>query len=563
MRRDVSGMLLLVALVGIAGDAVGDPGDAAQGRRLYQEGITAAGHPVEATLQGDVAVSGAQFSCAGCHRPSGMGSSEGGVYVPPITAQHLFAGREMNKALRNERFKELFMEAQPHGFWSNVRMPRTRPAYDADLLRRAVVDGLDASGRPLAPIMPRFRLGDEDVRNLEAYLRQLSDGWDPGVSKTHVHLATVVAQGVAPKRRDAFLSTARAYVDWMNRDTTNDLSRGNFSPYYRTEFRDAYRQWTLHVWELRGARDTWPEQLAAYYREQPVFAVVSGLVPGPWQPVAQFCDRHAVPCLFPNTRLPDTGDGGHGYTLHFNRGLELEGQALAGWLARNPGATRRVIQIHVADPMGRVPAGALASAAGDGSTKLQVQTREVDAAELGKAIRTAAAEAGLDTLVIWPGKAGAEAVAAINASTSVAKRIVLSSTALEDVQRDLAPALSGTVRVVSPYETDAVPHPRRYRVRAWMRSRRLAISDWRMQSQTFYAFTVLQYGLEHLLTDFHRDYLVEIIEHEAENDLNPGIFPSLALGPGQRFASKGAYVVQLQDDRRRGFRPDGEWIVPD
>jgi hypothetical protein len=55
---------------------------------------------------------------------------------------------------------------------------------------------------------------------------------------------------------------------------------------------------------------------------------------------------------------------------------------------------------------------------------------------------------------------------------------------------------------------------------------------------------------------------VESFEHEAENALNPGVYPRLALGPGQRFASKGCYVVRLADGSPGGIEAVGGWIVP-
>ena len=95
-----------------------------------------------------------------------------------------------------------------------------------------------------------------------------------------------------------------------------------------------------------------------------------------------------------------------------------------------------------------------------------------------------------------------------------------------------------------------------------MHSRRLKVTHPRLQYQTYYALTLVQYGLVHLLADFHRDYLIELIEHEAENRLNPGTHPSLALGPGQRLASKGVYIVTLDPSVKGGFKALSEWIVP-
>jgi hypothetical protein len=132
---------------------------------------------------------------------------------------------------------------------------------------------------------------------------------------------------------------------------------------------------------------------------------------------------------------------------------------------------------------------------------------------------------------------------------------------LEQQPVALPAALKERLYFVYPYELPDAYHPRTFRVRGWMRSRRLTLNYPRLQMNTYYALTTVQYGLDHIVDQFSRDHLLEFIEHEAENSLNPGTFPRLSLGPGQRFASKGAYVVQIKADANE-IEPSSEWIVP-
>jgi hypothetical protein len=549
--------------VGLAACAVftascfGD-GDFTLGKRLYEQGIGADGQPIAIIAQGDVAASGVQLNCAGCHRPSGFGSSEGGNYVPPITGPLLYQPRQLD---RNRLFKELFQESQPPQFWAQVRRPRMRPAYTDKSLIRVIREGIDPSGRSLDALMPRYVLSDDDAAHLVAYLKGLSVRPDPGVDRQIIHLGTVVSDDVDPAAREAMLATMRAFFQWMNTDTAGDMRHPNFSPNYRSDFLSAYRTWKLHVWTLHGPPESWTAQLDAAYRAQPVFAVVSGLVRGPWTPVATFCNQRRLPCVFPNTELPDPhGEGG--YSLYFSRGLELEAEALVAFLGKQNAPPGAVVQLAHCGPYGAAPAAALALELRRNSAESRLSThRFADPSGLA-ALLDALAVTPPDVLVIWPGPLEDAAVQALNQSRPAVARIVLPSGALASAATGLDSTVAERTLLTYPYGLPSVIHPRAFRVRSWLGSRGLAISHPTLQFQTYYALTLLQYGLGHLLDDFFRDYLVEIIEHEAENALNPGVYPKLALGPAQRFASKGAFVVCLDPQAKGGIRAVSDWIVP-
>jgi hypothetical protein len=559
--RTISGALRAAALglvVALAPglSVAGQAGDADLGRKLYWEGIGADGTPIRGVTQGDVEVTGAQFSCVSCHRPSGFGTSEGGNYMPPIIGEVLFNPRTPD---RNRNFKELYQEVQPPGFWARVRQPRMRPAYDSDSLARALRDGVDAGGHEFDPIMPRYDLSDADVANLAAFLRTLSDEISPGVDARDIHFATIIGPEADPEAADAMLRTMELFFGWMNKDTEGDTHNPTFSPNYRSNFISAYRYWQLHVWRLEGPPETWRAQLEAKYAEQPVFATVSGLVEGPWDEIGAFCDAHRLPCIFPNTELPTPGEGRYGYSVFFNRGLALEAEALGLHLGDQPTAPARVVQIHGPGPEGERPAHAFAETMARVLPEVPVETLAyADAAGLRAALAQAQ---GADVLALWPQDIDA-ALAVLAEAAPGAARVYLPSAAKDSANRMLSPEALARTRLVWPYDKPDGYHPRKFRVRGWMHSRRLEVSHPRIQLQTYYALTMAQFSLLHMIDDFYRDYMLEIIEHQAENELNPGTHPELALGPGQRFASKGAFIAELAPDTRLGYRVVSDWIVP-
>jgi hypothetical protein len=140
------------------------------------------------------------------------------------------------------------------------------------------------------------------------------------------------------------------------------------------------------------------------------------------------------------------------------------------------------------------------------------------------------------------------------------------------------------------------------RFRSWLASRQIAEIDERMQSEVFFAVNFLAATVDGMLNNLHPDYLIERAEaslamrelmqvQEEVQALQMGgggrqpaqaaraatpasaagvdfalqlsrggttAYPRLSLGPGQRFASKGVYLIKLKP----GAADLPEWIVP-
>ena len=555
---------MTAALISFAPLVAGEPlpaANAGAGRELYWHGTTPTGTPIKASIANDIKVDGSQFSCVNCHRPSGFGGSEGGKYVPPVTGPILFSPRQLN---RNRIYTKLFEESQPTGFAADVRKPRMRPAYTDQTLADALRNGVDPAGRTLDPQMPRYDLGDPDVANLVAYLKTLSAVPSPGVDSEVIHFATVLSDDADPRERDAVMKTITAFVGWMNRATEGYLKRPGFSPNHMSELASAFRNWKFHVWELHGPSETWPEQIRRQYDIQPVFAVVSGLVHGTWSPIGEFCDANQLPCVFPNTELPMIGDAENAYSIYFSRGLTLEGEVLARYLSGQYPRMNRLALVHSTGPYGLTPADAFRRTISSGLPDARIQEFEFsNDKELNAIIRKLASTANkFDALVLWPGGKVDAALTTLGKWRPRIKVIGLPSDALATERPEKLAALARNLLFAYPYELPSAYHPRSFRVRQWMHAQHLDITYPRLQFQTYYAMTMVEFALDQVLDDFFRDYFIEAIEHVAENNLNIGTHPTLALGPGQRFASKGAYIVSVDSKAPGGIRALSNWIVP-
>lgn len=536
------------------------PPDVALGEQIYRLGITSDGSPLRGVTQNDIAFADSGFNCEQCHRRSGFGASEGSTYVLPITGNTLFNPRNFERA---DLFNKLFKESQDPLFWARMRSAYQRPAYDEAALVKAIRDGIDPPGRTLSPLMPRYRLADHEMKALIAYLKQLSTNNDPGVDDKTVYLATIVDSKIKPSDRQAMLSTITTFVEWLNLETQGNLDHPNFSPGYRSDFAKAFRLWQHDVWELPENPEHWQHYLSERYRQQPVFAFVGGMVSGDWGPIHRFCEEHRIPCLFPLTDLPPE-DSDTYYSLYFNQGLRLEAKAIAQYMTQvEPETQRIIVNMHTSERRGSTPAAVLTEKLANDQRVRLINVVIDNNLSLIEQWPLPDDESSLPIdVVIWPGTQTESIANELPAIAARATRIWLPSQMLNQTLLDLDTEIANKLYFAYPYDLPDSYHPRAFRVRAWMNSRRLPIVDQRLQFNTYYALNLLQFGLEHVVDHFSRDYLLEFIEQEAENNLNPGTFPRLSLGPGQRFASKGAYIVQIDDQSDRKIRPVSEWLTP-
>ncbi|HKG15756.1 MAG TPA: c-type cytochrome [Pyrinomonadaceae bacterium] len=535
--------------------------DAALGERIYREGVLPSGKAVRASVQGDVEVEGTQLNCAGCHRRSGFGSTEGAAFVPAVTGTTLYGPRRQNGA---DNFRRLFQEVQPARFRARVREPRPRPAYTDEALAAALREGVDPTGRTLDPLMPRYRLSDAEARHLAAYLKTLSAAPSPGVTRSEIHFAMVVAGDVEPERRRAMLEVMNAYFRWKNAETSHLQERSGRAGPYQKDFFDASREWVLHVWDLNGAPETWPAQLDAYYRGRPVFALLGG-AGGDWRPVHDFCEREEVPCLFPDTDDPVVSPGGF-YSLYLSKGLTVEAEALARYLNEEarPVEPTRVVQVYRDAGGGAVLARALrrglwARAATDLRDRVvganQKLTRDFWKRLLEEERPTA--------LVLWLGVEDLRTFAPDADTTNIVRQLFVSYGLVGDSTQLPADGFRDKIYLTYPFALPSAEVPHVYRVRAWLRSKGVgATREERLQLNTYFALAVAEHSLTRLAGNFFGDYFVESVEQETESTTNPGVFPHMSLGPGQRFASKGCYIVRPSARAQGGLEAASDWLVP-
>jgi hypothetical protein len=545
--RRVASTLALGALLAASGvgadEAPADPDALIEaGRRLYEDGLLPSGEPLKGVRFGALEGFGREVACMLCHQRSGMGLTEGAVPVPPVTAPVLFRNEQPLSLGREPRLAP-GMRLQDWHF-------RTRPPYDDDTLARAIRAGVSPTGHVFNQMMPRYVLSEADMGALLAYLHQLSDRPSPGVTPRVADFATVVAPGVDPAAREAFLGVLRACFAERPPEPP-----GNAAP--------GYQGWRLHLWQLEGPAESWGRQLRDLYDRQSVFALVSGLGQDQWGPVEQFCESNRVPCLFPNVEVPGTPTGG-GYSFYFFKGVLLEAEVAARYLRERRGqlGLGRVVQISRPGGSGARAAAALRAALAD--APLTVEDRPLETTDPASVQSLLAGLGPEDALVLWLREAD---LAALSRARAPAAGMTLVSAVLggQD-QAPLNAAWKRSALLVYPYDPPYRWGLRKaYNLGTWLDQHGLTRTDERLQGNTLAACNLLAEGMVRLRGRFLRDYLVERTENYPTSMGNapaPQAFPRFSIGPGQRFTSKGAYIARFDPDDPSRLERVEDWIVP-
>jgi len=526
-----------------AAEAVPDPQSVSLGKKMYMEGVLPSGELMTATVHGDITLTGEQVVCGACHRRSGMGSSEGQDVVPATIGDILY------QPLRLPTSKPPLP-------------PERRPAYSDETLKRALRDGVGADGEAFSPLMPRYPLSDAELDSLVAYLKSLTTDPDPGVTEKQIHFATVIADSVEPAQRKALVDALNTFVEQKNVETRNESRRAEHAPWHKQWVFGPYRKWVLHVWELQGPEESWPQQLETQYRAQPVFALVSGLVPGSWQPVRDFCEGFEIPCLFPITDLPVIDEQDF-YTVYLSKGMTVEGEAIAQNLFDDGLLKTRVVQVYRAgDARGAVAAAALETAVeARGGQVEDFALTDFDDESVNDFWSSVTDQGRAAVMILWLGEADTQAFWQRLGGDAAAARIYLSTTLYGSDPVQVPASAREQLRFVHPYEMPGKLNRLLLRSTGWLRSRRIyAPAEKQVQANAYFALKMAGGALKGIQGYFDREFLLEGIEHMVDNANYTSVYPRMSLAPEQRFVSKGCYIARLSEDGSLVAVTD--WLIP-
>ena len=503
------------------------------GARLYERGLDQGGRPVVAVREGGAQIAGQDAACTGCHRRSGLGTFEGSLRIPPVAWRLLSRSGSQIAADRT----------LPHVLGYQT----ARPAYTAQTLARALRDGIGADGHALSWIMPRYRITDGDVRALQAHLAQLAADPPAGANSSQLQFALVLTPGLDTATQAAIVAVFEQTFADHNAEVGGAGFGGSGNAGY-----DVLRHWQLDVWRLEGPAEDWPAQLERQRAEHPPFALVGGAGGGDWSVIGDFCEAHRLPLILPAPDAPPVRSQAF-YGVYFHRGVSLEAALVAHELHARPGPPSQVTQVYRAGDAGEVAARALRAELGP---HWQLNDIVLPAAPMpldGTFDPVTTDSSSVRVFWLRPGDLAALPVQARHGSAYVSG--VMTS---DDV--GWIAGWEETPVLMYPWET---PARRRIAMNfpvGWLRAKGQPSLPGHAQTDAWLAAQVLTQALADMVDAYYPEYLVERVESLLGHRLNNAHYPRLALAPGQRFASKGGYLMQVERDG--SLVPKGPWTIP-
>lgn len=521
------------------------------GERIYREGLLSDGTPLKGYVKGDVEIDSTQFSCSNCHTRSGLGSIEGQITSPPINGASLFKPRYLFK----DQIKNVISKSK-----GITRLAKElRPAYTDETLAGVLRGGIDPVGRELAPIMPRYNLSDKEMQNLIKYLRNLSALYSPGVTDKSLTFATIITDDVSETDRQAMLASLDTLVN-INQQTENQRKYPQFAKMFRMLDTAFFRKISIKSWVLHGEPSTWSKQLDEYYKKEPVFAFLGGISNKSWQPIHDFCELNQIPCLFPITDLPVVSTNSW-YTYYASKGFYQEGETAARFIVNDirDGFGGKVLQLVKTTEQGNALESGFNSAWNDaGVGKLETvrfdKNKKLDAVYFQKLLK----QYGPDTIVIWTDD---DAVTALSELTADIKslKIIVSSRYIGKSFSSFPEVIRSNLFITYPYRLPEDEKPFKGYKEFLTLGKLKQPDEKRIATRTFSMIHIFLQGLKELKLDFYRDTLLDVIAMRPDQYLPD--FERYSFGPGQRYASKGCYIVQLDKGVTVRLIKKSDWVL--
>ncbi len=488
-----------------------------RGKAFYLRGESSSDQGITARM-GEIDVPASTLTCAGCHGARAEGKTEGGVTAGNLTWSHL---------------------TKLYGH--NHEGERKHPAFTETSFTLTLTSGLDPAGNKLAVAMPRYRMPQQDMADLIAYLKTIETDFDPGISETNIVIGTLLPEkGALSGLGQSMGDVLQAYFAEVNN------AGGIYNR--KLELRVMHDEAQLTVSNLKHLIE-----------DDQVFAMVSGLTAGAEEGVANLIREKEIPFIGPSTLLPQRGLPLNRYLFYLLPGLKEQTCALVIFAARKKDAAKARIAILSPDvEFDRNIAATMEEQAkklhlNSVNTNYYVRDR-FSAAHYVSELN----QKGIDTIFFLG--SDTQAAMLLNEAASIGwtpSIYMLGSLVGRNISDAVTVKMKDRVFLAFPTVPADVSGTGAAEYTALLQRNKLNANHAAGQASAIAAARILVHALELCGKDLSRERLVTTLEGLYEYDT--GLTPKITFGPNRRIGALGAYIVTL-DPENKLFPASAEWI---
>jgi ABC-type branched-subunit amino acid transport system substrate-binding protein len=514
-----SALLAAVAFVALSAPSQSDPPDAQEqrGRQIYLTGASSSNTQIEAQLGEDgIEVPASTLACINCHGADGRGKPEGGVRPSNITWDAL---------------------TKPYGV--ALSSGRKHPPYSESALKRAITMGFDPAGNRLQAAMPRYRMSQQDIADLVAYLKKLGKPAEPGLTETSIQIGTLL-----PPATDKLSETGGA---------VRRALEGYFAEVNKVG--GVYgRRVELNFIESADSPERSASAVRAFIEQKQPFALTASFIAGADREIASVVDQQQVPLVGAFTLYPQAGSPINRYVFYIHAGIREQVSALAAFVGRKHAQTKWVGVIHAGDKLSSGPVEAIRNSGRQLGWKT-IDEIPARGAALTEAVRSQKL-LGIEVLFILG--AGADRAILDEARRLDWKPVVLIPGALASSELfEAAEGFDQKLFISLPaLPSDQTPEGLAL-YRKLAADHQLPSEHLASQYTAVSSAMLLVEGLKRAGRDVTREKL--ILALEGLYQYRTGLSPAITFGPNRRLGSMGTHVVAV-DPKHRNLIPPGEWI---
>lgn len=489
-----------------------------KGKAFYLRGESASGQEITA-MMGEVDVPATTLTCAGCHGNRGEGRTEGGV-----------TAGNMSWAYLTKPYGHTDEGARKHGAFTEASFIRSLTA------------GVDPAGNKFAVAMPTYRMPQEDMANLIAYLKRIETDTDPGLTNDTIVLGTVLPEkttlnGLAQSMGDVL----QAYFAEIN-------SRGGI--YNRKiELRFMY-----------GDSKATVANAKRLIEDDQVFAMVSGLTAGAEDGVALLTQEKEIPFVGPSSLLPQRGQPLNRYVFYLLPGLKEQARALTVFAAKKTPPSGSQAAILSPDVEFNRGIAATVKEQAEKSRWSVVTTNYYSRDQLlAEQFVADLKQKRVDTVFLLG--SGVEAAALLKAAEKAdwtPSFYMLGSLVGKNVADSVSATMKDRVFLAFPTVPSDVSASGAAEYSALLQRNKISSTHAAAQASAMAAARILVHALELCGKDLSREGLVTALEGLYEYDT--GLMPKITFGPNRRIGALGAYVVTI-DSEKKLFPASVEWVA--